>query len=200
MALAVAAPLIRFLAFLAGATNFVFAAGLLVVIVRAKELGAGEAAIGTIFSIGSLGGLLGAVLARRVQAALGMAPVILLSTWVQVLLFPLYAIAPNVVVMGVLTGVLFFVLPIFNVVVISYRLSQVPDVLQGRVNSAARMIVFLFQPLGSDSRRAGARTFWRRLDHRRLHPRAPRDGPAHDAQPRPTPRGYHQRRQRRLRR
>ena len=78
-----------------------------------------------------------------------MGTVILATIWIEILLFPLYAVAPHVLILGAITGVIFFVLPLFNVVVISYRLSRVPDALQGRVNSAARMIVFLFQPLGS---------------------------------------------------
>jgi MFS family permease len=139
---------IRFLALLAGGLNFVYAAGQLLLIVLAKDLGAGEAAIGLMFSIASLGGLLGAVLARRMQQTFRMRPLIVVLMWSQVLLFPLYAVAPNVVVLGAITAMLFFTEPIFNVVVLSYRLEQVPDVLQGRVNSAVRMLVYIFVAAG----------------------------------------------------
>ena len=141
--------LIRFLAFLAGGHQLCLRRRVLDDHCARQRTGAGEAAIGTIFSIASLGGLLGAVLARRAQGAFTLGQIVLGATWIEALLFPLYAFAPDVFVLGVITGVLFFVTPIFNVAVITYRLSLVPDALQGRVNSAARMIVFLFQPLGS---------------------------------------------------
>lgn len=38
--------------------------------------------------------------------------------------------------------------PIYNVVSVSYRQTLIPDELQGRVNSAFRLIAFCGQPLG----------------------------------------------------
>jgi hypothetical protein len=38
--------------------------------------------------------------------------------------------------------------PLYNVVQFSYRLSLIPDELQGRVNSVFRLLAFGFQPLG----------------------------------------------------
>jgi hypothetical protein len=39
--------------------------------------------------------------------------------------------------------------PIYNVVQFSYRLSLIPDALQGRVNSTFRLLAFGFTPLGA---------------------------------------------------
>ena len=39
--------------------------------------------------------------------------------------------------------------PIYNVVQFSYRLSLIPDALQGRVNSTFRLLAFGFNPLGA---------------------------------------------------
>jgi len=60
----------------------------------------------------------------------------------------LYAVVPSVVGLGILTTILFFFGPIYNVVNASYRLALVPDAFQGRVNSAVRLISFASQPLG----------------------------------------------------
>jgi hypothetical protein len=39
--------------------------------------------------------------------------------------------------------------PIYNVVQFSYRLSIIPDQLQGRVNSTFRLLAFGFMPVGA---------------------------------------------------
>jgi MFS family permease len=55
-------PLIRYMAFLTGGLNLVHAATPLVVIILAKEMGAQDIDIGLIFSIGGIGGILGALI------------------------------------------------------------------------------------------------------------------------------------------
>ena len=50
--------------------------------------------------------------------------------------------------LGILTALLFFLGPIYNIINASYRLGFVPDAFQGRVNSAARLMSFASQPLG----------------------------------------------------
>jgi len=55
--------------------------------------------------------------------------------------------SPAVVIVG---GVIvFFTSPIFNVAAVSYRLSLIPDALQGRVNSVYRLFAFAGTPLGT---------------------------------------------------
>jgi predicted MFS family arabinose efflux permease len=141
--------LFRFMAFAAGAMNFAFAASTLVIIVIARNLGGDSTSIGTIFSLAALGGLAGSLLGGRIQNRFRFGQVVVATVWIEALLFPLYAVAPHILVLGLITAAIFFTVPIFNVVVLSYRLALVPDALQGRVNSAARLIVFGFQPLGS---------------------------------------------------
>ncbi len=142
-------PLFRFMAFAAGGMNFAFAASTLIIIVIAKNMGGDSTSIGTIFSLAALGGLFGSLIGGRIQNRFRFGQVIVATVWVEALLFPLYAVAPHILILGLITAALFFTVPIFNVVVLSYRLALVPDALQGRVNSATRLIVFGFQPLGS---------------------------------------------------
>jgi MFS family permease len=142
-------PLIRYIAVLTGGLNFTSAGSFLVIIVLAQAKGADEALIGTIFSIGSIGAILGALLGGRIQRRFRFGQVIIATVWVQALLFPLYAVAPDVLLLGVISALIFVTGPIYNVVQFSYRISIIPDALQGRVNSTFRLIAFGFQPLGA---------------------------------------------------
>lgn len=68
--------------------------------------------------------------------------------WPQVLLLPLLIIAPNLLLLGAVVAVIFFLFPIFDIAQRSQRLALIPDELQGRVNSVYRIIVFSGRPLG----------------------------------------------------
>lgn len=142
-------PLVRFTSFLSGALNFAFAGSYLIVIVLAKGLGASETAIGTIFSVGAIGGIIGAAIGGRINRKFAIGRIVLVTTWLNVLVFPLIAVAPHILLLGIIASVLFFATPVYSVAVLSYRLALIPDALQGRVNSAVRLVAFGFQPLGS---------------------------------------------------
>lgn len=142
-------PLIRYIAFLTGGYNFISAGTGLIVIVLAQHQGASPTLIGLIFTIGGIGGIIGSFIAAPLQKRLSFAQVIVGTTWINALIFPLYAIAPNPIVLGVLAAVAYTLGPIYNVVQFSHRLSLIPDELQGRVNSVFRLLAFGFQPLGA---------------------------------------------------
>ena len=142
-------PLIRYMALLTGGLNLMNAATPLLMIVLAKRLGAGDAEIGVIFSLGGIGGVAGSLVGGQIQRRYTFGQVIVALVWVDALLFPLYAIAPSYVLLGVIAGLIFFLGPVYNVVQFSYRLSIIPDALQGRVNSTFRLIAFGFMPVGA---------------------------------------------------
>jgi MFS family permease len=142
-------PLLRFLALLGGGLNLVLASNGLQLILLAKDLGAPEAAIGTLFSIGSIGGLAGAMVAAKILKRFGFAVAFIGSIWVTALSYPLLILAPNIVVLGMVAGILFTMIPILSVATFSYRSALVPDELQGRVNSVFRLISWGTQPVGA---------------------------------------------------
>jgi MFS family permease len=142
-------PLVRLTSFLSGGLNFAMTGSVLVVIVLAQNLGADEAAIGTMFSMGAVGGVLGSAVAGRVHRRFSVGQIITATTWIVALLFPFYAVAPHFLVLGLINAVLITMFPVYSVAVLSYRLALIPDALQGRVNSAVRLVTFGFQPLGS---------------------------------------------------
>jgi MFS family permease len=97
---------------------------------------------------GGIGGIMGAAIAPWVQKRARFATVIISMMWLWTLLFPLYALAPNPVWLGIVVATAFVSSPVYNVVQMSYRLALIPDELQGRVNSVFRLIAFAGQPIG----------------------------------------------------
>jgi MFS family permease len=141
--------LIRFLAFLTGGNNLVFSGGFLAAIVLAQHLHASAFAIGAIFSLGAVGGFLGALVSIPVQRRLTFGQALVAVSWAAAAVFPLMAVAPNVIALGVVMGGLFFLNPVYNVVQFTYRAAIIPDELQGRVNSVFRLVAFGGQPIGT---------------------------------------------------
>jgi len=141
-------PIIRFMAILTGGNNLLGAGSILVIIVLAQHMHASPFTIGLIFAIGGIGAILGAIIAPPLQKRLSFGQAIIITSWLFGLLTLLYIFAPNPLVLGIITALLFVGGPIYNVVSVSYRLVLIPDQLQGRVNSAFRLIAFCGQPLG----------------------------------------------------
>jgi MFS family permease len=141
-------PLIRYMAFLTGGLNFVFSGLLLAVIVLAQHQGASASVIGLMFAISSIGGIIGSLIGPTIQKRFTFGQAIIGLVWLQALVMPLLAVAPDPILLGVINAVIFVAGPAYNVVQFSYRLALIPDELQGRVNSSFRLLAFGFQPVG----------------------------------------------------
>jgi MFS family permease len=140
---------VRHMALLTGGLNMINASVPLILIVRAKEMGADATSIGLIFSIGAVGAVIGAMIGGRIQRRFDFGPIIITIVWLQTLLFPLYAVAPRFWMLGIISSAIYFMSPVYNVVQFSYRVSLIPDALQGRVNSTFRLVAFGFMPVGA---------------------------------------------------
>ena len=141
-------PLIRFIAILTGGYNFILAGYVLIIIVLAQQQHATSFTIGLIFAAGGISAVLGSIVAPALQRRLSFGQAIIGSSWLIALFMPLYSIAPNPLMLGIITAASFIVEPLYNVVQLSYRSALIPDELQGRVNSVFRLIAFGGQPLG----------------------------------------------------
>lgn len=141
-------PIVRAMAFLSAIAWVVLATLNLVVIVLARDQHVPSWGIGLIVGLGGVGGILGAVAAAPIQHRFRFGPIIIACSWAWAGLWPLYAVAPNGVVLGMISAGLSFIFPLYNVTQMSYRVAIIPDVLQGRVNSAFRLIAFSGQPVG----------------------------------------------------
>lgn len=141
-------PLIRYMAFLTGGLNFTSAGLIPILIVLVKQQHGSSFIYGLILAIGGVGGILGAIIGGPIQRRFRFGTVIITTVWIQAIVWPFYAIAPNPIFLGVISALTFITAPVYNVVQFSYRLSLIPDELQGRVNSVFRLLAFGFQPLG----------------------------------------------------
>ena len=145
------------MALITSVSNFVSAALPLLLIVRAKQLGASEAQIGLVFSLGSVGAIVGAIVSalvgalvgRHIQRRFGFKQVIVGVLVVQGLLLPLLLLCPGLLWLGAVYAGLMLMGPVYNVVQFAYRIALIPDALQGRVNSSFRWVAHGLHPVDS---------------------------------------------------
>jgi MFS family permease len=129
-------------------SNLIFSV-FLVYAVRELEIGPGL--IGAIFSLASIGYLVGALLANRVSRRFGVGPAIVIGAAGSLSLL-LLAAAPKsnpipFIVAGM--GISAIGIPVYNITQVSFRQAITPERLQGRMNSVMRFIVWGVIPLGS---------------------------------------------------
>jgi MFS family permease len=142
-------PFIRAIVVLIGGSNFVFNALFLVLIVRAKDLGASAAWVGAMFAFLGAGAILGALVAPAVARRVPARLVIIGALWLWAV-YPLVLITlPNAVALGLVAGLVSITGPIVNVVLSAYRYALVPDRLLGRVGSVILLVAWGTIPLGA---------------------------------------------------
>jgi predicted MFS family arabinose efflux permease len=142
-------PVLRFVAFLSFMGMFLDFGTVLLVIVIATKLHADASAIGLIYAVAGVGGVVGALLAAPMQKYFRFGQLMSGTYWFWSLLLPLYLFASNTLVLGLITALTFTLGSVYTVAQFSFRLSLIPDALQGRVNSVFRLVAFLGPPLGS---------------------------------------------------
>jgi MFS family permease len=131
------------------ASSFAFAI-FLVYAVRTLDLSA--AAIGILFSIGSIGSMVGALFGRRIADRLGVGPTIVATAAVfgpAMLLFP--AAPVSFPYPFLIAGMILFGLAgvTYNITQLSYRQAVTPERMLGRMNAVMRFIVWGVMPIGS---------------------------------------------------
>ncbi len=123
------------------------------VLYATRELSISAAALGGIFALSSVGGLLGALIASRVTRLLGVGPTIVASQIVAGL---------GVLMIGLASGPALLVIPIlavgqalwictiivYDINSASLRQTITPDNLLGRVSATLRCLTWGFKPLG----------------------------------------------------
>jgi len=141
---------LRLVALLTLCINICFSPTYLAVIVLARgSLHADVRTIGLIFSVGSIGGLIGSLIAPLLKTRLRFGQIIIGSAALQALTLPVLAAAVSPLMLVIGEAILAMMVPIYNVAAISYRLMLTPDALQGRVNSVARLLAFASIPFST---------------------------------------------------
>jgi MFS family permease len=141
-------PLILSMALLVAGINFVLPGDTLVIIVQAQHQHASSVVIGLIIGIGGVGSILGSFFGPILKRRYKFGVLVLSLSWLFVIVWALFALAPNPLSLGLIQAGIMFLGPIYNIVLVSYRLTLIPDELQGRVNSVARLIAMSAAPIG----------------------------------------------------
>ncbi len=117
-----------------------FPAGLALIVLARQELQADPATIGLVFSMGGLGSLMGAFSTGWIRARLRVGQVLLAAFGLGAAAMFWMAVADSTAwVMGAWM-VYALMLPVYFTTVYSYRVTLIPDELQGRVNSIFRLL------------------------------------------------------------
>ena len=141
-------PFLTALIVVVGATNVFYTALLLVLIVRARQVGSSPALIGAMFSCAGAGAIVGALVAPYVQRTFSARIVLIGVLWLDAVGFAFFVVLPSAVAFGIDLALLALLSPPFNVVLTSYRYALVPDRLLGRTGSVARLVTWGSIPLG----------------------------------------------------
>jgi MFS family permease len=139
--------LLRFLAIQTGVMVLCCQGYTLVVIVVAQSLGATPQQIGIIFAIEGIGSVIGALLTEPILRRFRFGQVVIWTFWIMLLTWLCYGIAWNLPMLGVMVALGYLVVPIYFGAIYSYRLTTVPNELQGRVSSVYRLVSFGGGPL-----------------------------------------------------
>lgn len=141
-------PVMRFIALLTSGLILPVSGYGLIIIVLAQMQHATSFEIGLILAGGGVGSIVGAVIVAPLRRRFSFGKMMIGSSWLWVLTWLFFAIAPNPLLLGIATALSFIVVPIYMSVQFGYRLSIIPDHLQGRVNSVFRLIAFGSEPIG----------------------------------------------------
>jgi MFS family permease len=125
-------------------------------LVTLRELGLGPVGLGVMLSVGSVGGVVGALAAPRLAAGFGEGPLLPLGLMVggtAVVLFPLALSAgpgaPALVLLSAGDFFMSFGVVVYNVIQVSMRQRVCPPHLLGRMNASIRCVVWGVMPIGS---------------------------------------------------
>jgi len=146
-------PMLRAIAGCTGTANFFASAGgALYILFVTRELGMKPAAIGAVFSLGSVGALAGVLLAGPLARRFGIGRVIVAAPLISGLGFvPVVLATPKLAVPLLTLGALVssFGYPLYNISQVSLRQALTPHRLQGRMNATMRFLVWGTMPLGA---------------------------------------------------
>ena len=142
-------PLLRFLTIVNGADSLRYGAGYLVILILAKNVHASPSGIGAIFTAAGVGALLGNIVSNWVRKRLSFGKITISMLWLEALMFPLYAIAPNVLTMCLVAAAEEFVGPIYTISLHTYRLMTTPDSMRGRMSSTVQLVMQGAQSVGA---------------------------------------------------
>ncbi len=145
--------LLRSIAMCTGSSNFFSGiAGSMMIVLLARDLRLPAGTIGLFFSLGAIGGLLGAFTASPIARRLGQGPTI----WISIAVTSPFGLLTPLAQRGWLLWAAAFGMlmywygaVVYNITQVSFRQGLTPERLLGRMNATMRFLVWGTLPLGS---------------------------------------------------
>jgi len=141
---------LRATALMAGGYNLVVSGMVAILVLFAQdEVGLSDLGFGLVLAALGVGGLLGGLLAPRLEASLGTASALITTVLLAATAATTMGFTTSPVVMA--TAIFFFGIAttLWNVVAISLRQELTPDEMRGRAAAAGKMIAFGAEPIGA---------------------------------------------------
>lgn len=142
-------PFMRVTAIALAASNLLFQALFLAMIVMITHQGASSIVVGLVLAGAGIGGVLGAMSAPWFARRLSTRTIFVGANWVWVALIPLLAFVTFPPAAGAIFAAIAFVGPLWNVAISAYQMQLTPEHMQGRVASAIGTLSYGSIPLGS---------------------------------------------------
>ena len=96
-----------------------------------------------------VGALLGNIVSNWARQRFQFGKIAISMLWLEALMFPLYALAPNALIMACIAAAEEFVSPMYTISFESYRLMTTPDAMPGRTSSTVQWVTQGAQSLGA---------------------------------------------------
>jgi MFS family permease len=142
-------PLLRILVLLTATVNFLMVSLTLIIIVKATALHATPVVIGLIFGMAGAAGFIGGIIAPWMRMHLRFGHIIVGCVLLWAAACSLLALASVPPLLAAGAALIDLLWPVYSVVLVTYRLSLVPDHVQGRINSSFRFVSYGSEALGS---------------------------------------------------
>lgn len=146
-------PLLRTMALMVGMMNLAASAAVTVLVLFAvgpdSHLRLSEPQFGALLATTAAGGLIGGLIAERVQRHAGRARTLTVSVLGMVGFVAVPALTTNVAIIVVVSFIGGLMIMLWNVIAVSFRQRVTPDHLLGRVNSSFRLVAWGSRPLGA---------------------------------------------------
>lgn len=141
-------PILLFCSLVTAGRTLVAAGLSLLVIVIARESQTSALAIGLIFTVGAIGGLLSSLVAARIHSRIAFRQLLLGTTFLSAVIFGAYAAASNIALLAAITALFYAVDTLYIVTVSSYSARITPDTIRSRVVSLTRLLTLGAHSLG----------------------------------------------------
>ncbi|GIG58534.1 MFS transporter [Longispora fulva] len=140
---------LRALTLITVAGDLPFAGIAILITLLVRRDGGSPTGTGVVFAIAAAGGVLGALLAPRIERHIGLVAAVVLRGWATVALFPLLALGLAPVWVGLVWAGLSVAISMMNVIQMRYMLTGMPEDELGRIQAFVTLLSYAVLPVGT---------------------------------------------------